>query len=101
MGPGQTRRPAAGPGTVQAPQPVADGTVRRVTILGATGSVGQSTLDVIGRNPHLFEVAALTANSNAKDLAALARHHRARLAVVADESRYAELKASLSGSGIE
>src|SRR5262245_39267874 len=60
------------------------GVVRRVTILGATGSVGQSTLDVIGRNPHLFEVTAVTANSNAGALAELARRHGARLAVLAD-----------------
>jgi 1-deoxy-D-xylulose-5-phosphate reductoisomerase len=75
--------------------------VRRVTVLGATGSVGQSTLDVVGRNPHLFEVAALTANRNAKALAEMAIRHRARLAVLADETRYGELKACLSGTGIE
>jgi hypothetical protein len=50
--------------------PADGGTARRVTVLGATGSVGQSTLDVIGRNPHLFEVVALTANSNASGGAA-------------------------------
>ena len=75
--------------------------VKRVSVLGATGSVGQSTLDVIGRNPHLFEVAALTANSNAKALADMAVRHRARLAVVADETHYGELKECLSGTGIE
>jgi 1-deoxy-D-xylulose-5-phosphate reductoisomerase len=75
--------------------------VRRVSVLGATGSVGQSTLDVIGRNPHLFEVAALTANSNAKALAEMAVRHRARLAVLADETRYGDLKECLSGTGIE
>ncbi|HEX6002050.1 MAG TPA: 1-deoxy-D-xylulose-5-phosphate reductoisomerase, partial [Hyphomicrobiaceae bacterium] len=76
------------------------GPVRRVTVLGATGSVGQSTLDVIGRNPHLFEVVALTANGNARMLAEMAVRHRARLAVVADETRYGELKECLSGTGI-
>jgi 1-deoxy-D-xylulose-5-phosphate reductoisomerase len=75
--------------------------VKRVSVLGATGSVGQSTLDVIGRNPHLFEVAALTAHSNAKALAEMAVRHRARLAVLADDARYGELKACLSGTGIE
>jgi 1-deoxy-D-xylulose-5-phosphate reductoisomerase len=75
--------------------------VRRISILGATGSVGQSTLDVIGRNPHLFEIAAVTANGNAEALAAVAVQHRARLAVLADETRYGELKACLSGTGIE
>jgi 1-deoxy-D-xylulose-5-phosphate reductoisomerase len=81
--------------------PADGGTARRVTVLGATGSVGQSTLDVIGRNPHLFEVVALTANSNAKALAEAAVRHRAHLAVVADESRYAELREHLAGSGVE
>jgi 1-deoxy-D-xylulose-5-phosphate reductoisomerase len=75
--------------------------VRRVSVLGATGSVGRSTLDVIGRNPHLFEVTALTANSNAEALAEMAKRHGARLAVLADATRYAELKACLSGTGIE
>ncbi len=79
----------------------AAGAVKRVSVLGATGSVGQSTLDVIGRNPHLFEVAALTANSNAKALAEMAVRHGARLAVLADETRYGELKECLSGTGIE
>ena len=74
---------------------------RRVTVLGATGSVGTSTLDLIGRNPHLFEVVALTAHSNVEALAALALRHRASLAVIADETRYGTLKERLSGSGIE
>ena len=59
---------------------------KRVTVLGATGSVGTSTLDLIGRNPHLFEVVALTAQSNVEALAELAVRHRASLAVVADDS---------------
>jgi 1-deoxy-D-xylulose-5-phosphate reductoisomerase len=79
----------------------AAGAVKRVSVLGATGSVGQSTLDVIGRNPHLFEVAALTAHSNAKALAEMAVRHGARLAVLADETRYGDLKECLSGTGIE
>src|SRR5262245_37747917 len=60
---------------------------KRVTVLGATGSVGTSTLDLIGRNPHLFDVVALTAHSNVEALATLALRHRASLAVVADETR--------------
>src|SRR3972149_6940818 len=74
---------------------------KRVSVLGATGSVGASTLDLIGRNPAMFEVVALTANGNAEALAELAIRHRARLAVVADERRYPELKERLAGSGIE
>jgi 1-deoxy-D-xylulose-5-phosphate reductoisomerase len=79
----------------------AEAGVRGITVLGATGSVGQSTLDVVGRNPHLFEVIAITANSDAEMLARLAIRHRARLAVLADEMRIGDLKEYLSGTGIE
>ena len=82
------------------PSASADG-VKRVSVLGATGSVGKNTLDLIGRNPNLFQVVALTANRNAQALAELAVRHRAELAVVADESRYGELKERLAGTGIE
>ncbi|MBX9588731.1 MAG: 1-deoxy-D-xylulose-5-phosphate reductoisomerase [Hyphomonadaceae bacterium] len=90
--------PAARPA---GPAPLAGPGRRRITVLGATGSVGKSTLDLIGRNPHLFEVVALSANRDAKGLAELALLHRAQLAVLADESRYAELKDHLAGTGIE
>ena len=72
---------------------------RRISILGATGSVGQSTLDLVGRSPDRFEVAALTANTNVVALAKAARRTGARLAVVADKSRLGELEDALSGSG--
>lgn len=75
--------------------------MKTVTILGATGSVGASTLDIIGRAPESFQVIALTAQSNAEKLAALAREHRAKLAVIGDETRYGELRDLLLGSGIE
>jgi 1-deoxy-D-xylulose-5-phosphate reductoisomerase len=74
---------------------------KRITVLGATGSVGTSTLDLVDRNPHMFDVVAVTANSNAQALAALARKHSASLAVIADERSYQSLKERLSGSGIE
>ena len=74
---------------------------RTVSIFGATGSVGQSTLDLVGPNRDAFEVAALTANSDADGLARVAIAHGARLAVIADEGRYGDLKAALSGSGVE
>ena len=73
----------------------------RVTILGATGSVGASTLDLISRDPDRYEIVALTANRNVEALAAAAISHRAKLAVVADPSAYGALKAALSGTGIE
>ncbi|MBO0764576.1 MAG: 1-deoxy-D-xylulose-5-phosphate reductoisomerase [Hyphomicrobiaceae bacterium] len=96
MGVGQTSATRQGAACAEAA-----GTVRRVSVLGATGSVGQSTLDVIARNPHLFEVAAVTANGNAQALAQIAVRHRARIAVLADKARYGELKACLAGTGIE
>ncbi len=74
---------------------------RRVTILGSTGSVGRNTIDLIERQPKNFIVEALTANGNAELLADQARRLGARMAVVADEGRYADLKRALDGSGIE
>ena len=74
---------------------------RSVTILGSTGSVGCNTIDLIAGQPGRFVVEALTGNRNAALLAQQARQVRARLAVVADEQAYAELKAALAGTGIE
>ncbi len=74
---------------------------RRVTVLGATGSIGRSTLAVIAEHPGRFEIEALTARTNTAELARLARRHRARLAVIADAARYHELREALAGSGIE
>ena len=59
---------------------------RKISILGATGSVGKSTLDLIERSPDRFEVVALTAATNAAALARRAIRTDARLAVVADEA---------------
>jgi 1-deoxy-D-xylulose-5-phosphate reductoisomerase len=77
------------------------GRPRRVTVLGATGSIGGNTLDLIRRHPDAFEVEALTANTSAAALAEAARATGARLAVVGDETAYAELKDALAGTGIE
>lgn len=74
---------------------------RRITILGATGSIGTSTADLVARNPDAFDVAVLTAHRNVTDLAALARDLRPKLAIVADEACYGELKEALAGTGIE
>jgi len=73
----------------------------RVTFLGATGSIGASALDLLGRRRDRYEVAALTAKRDARKLAALARQFSARLAVVAEPNAYRELKEALSGTGIE
>jgi 1-deoxy-D-xylulose-5-phosphate reductoisomerase len=74
---------------------------RTVTILGATGSVGGSTLDLIARNPDGFDVLALTAHRDAAGLAEAAMRVGARRAVIADEAAYAQLKEALAGTGIE
>jgi len=74
---------------------------RRVSILGATGSIGESTLDLIGRNPSAYRVVALTGGHNVTRLAELAILHRAELAVIADPHGYAALRAALAGTGIE
>ena len=75
-------------------------TTRTISILGATGSIGSSTLDLVRRNPQLWRVVALTANSNAAELARLAREFGAQVAVVADEAKLADLRAALAGTGI-
>ncbi|MCL3880685.1 1-deoxy-D-xylulose-5-phosphate reductoisomerase [Marivita sp. GX14005] len=75
--------------------------MKRITILGATGSIGQNTLDLIGRAPEEYEVVALTGGQNIDRLAADARRFGARLAVTADPSRLSDLRTALSGSGIE
>jgi 1-deoxy-D-xylulose-5-phosphate reductoisomerase len=74
---------------------------QRLTVLGATGSIGESTLDLVGREPERFQIVALTAQSNAEKLAKLAIAHRAEIAVVSDENAHAQLKGLLGGSGIE
>ena len=73
---------------------------KTLTILGATGSVGQSTLDLVLRDPDRFEVVALTANTNVEGLARDARATRAQLAVVADASQLDALESALAGSGV-
>lgn len=74
---------------------------RRISVLGATGSIGESTLDLIGRNPSAYRVVALTGGQNADRLAELAILHRAELAVIANPEGYAALRAALAGTGIE
>lgn len=71
---------------------------RTVTILGATGSVGTSTLDLVEREPDRFRVRALTANGDVAKLAAAARRTRAELAVVADETCLPALREALAGT---
>ena len=74
--------------------------MRSLTILGATGSIGASTLDLVRRNRDAFHVVALTGHSNVAVLAALAREFAAQIAVVGDEALLPDLRAALVGSGI-
>ncbi len=74
---------------------------RRISILGATGSIGTNTVAVIDEHPEAYEVDAVTAFGNAESLARVARKVGARLAVISDRNGYETLKAALAGSGIE
>ena len=74
---------------------------RSISIFGATGSVGLSTLDLVRQHRDAYRVIALTANGHAAELAAMAREFDAELAVVADGSAYAALKDALAGTRIE
>lgn len=75
--------------------------MRTISILGATGSIGASTLDLIRRERGKWRVIALTANCNAAELAKLAREFSPEVAVVADEGRLFDLRDALAGSGVE
>ena len=71
---------------------------RKITILGATGSIGKSALDLVERNSDRFEVTAVTAATNVEALAQVARRTGAKLAVVADETRFEDLAELLVGT---
>jgi 1-deoxy-D-xylulose-5-phosphate reductoisomerase len=75
-------------------------TARTISLLGATGSIGASTLDLVRRAPGEWRVVALTANGNVAELARLAREFSAEVAVIADGARLPELRAALAGSGV-
>lgn len=74
---------------------------RRVSIFGATGSIGQNTVDLIARDPDAYDVVALTGARNITQLAADARRLNAGIAVTAQEGLLPELRAALEGSGIK
>ena len=74
---------------------------RTVTLLGATGSIGSSTIDLLQRDPVRYRVEAVTARRNGTALAKLARELNARFAAVADPDAYQELKSGLAGTRIE
>jgi 1-deoxy-D-xylulose-5-phosphate reductoisomerase len=74
---------------------------RRITILGSTGSIGCSTIDLIKRDPEAYKVEALTANRNVDVLAEQARLLDAQFVAIGDPDRYEDLKLALSGSNAE
>ena len=73
---------------------------RSLSIFGATGSVGQSTLDLVRRNRDDWDIVALTAHSDAAGLAALAKEFRPRIAVIGDPAHAGDLRKELAGEGI-
>jgi 1-deoxy-D-xylulose-5-phosphate reductoisomerase len=68
-----------------------------ITVLGSTGSIGVSTLDVVGRHPQRFRIVALTANRDAEGMALQCRRHQPELAVMADPVAASRLRLLLSG----
>jgi 1-deoxy-D-xylulose-5-phosphate reductoisomerase len=74
---------------------------KRISILGSTGSIGDSTIDLIARDPAAYEVVALTANGNWAKLAEQAKRLKPKMAALADAAGYGDLKAALAGTGIE
>ena len=87
-------------GPIRKPNGVHSDRLCRLTVLGATGSIGRSTLDLVGRAPERFQIVALTAQSNVQELAALAKLHHAQMAVIGDEALLAELRQAVAGTGI-
>src|SRR5690348_7678327 len=73
---------------------------KKVAVLGATGSIGGSTLDVIARHPDRFRATVLTAHRNLDALVALCVQHRPQLAVIADPAMEAELSRRLAKAGV-
>ncbi|MDD5175650.1 MAG: 1-deoxy-D-xylulose-5-phosphate reductoisomerase [Sterolibacterium sp.] len=73
---------------------------QRLTILGATGSIGVSTLDVVARHPERFEVVALTAHTKVSELARLCLRHRPRYAVMTSDADAQALSSELRSSGL-
>ncbi|KIN65198.1 1-deoxy-D-xylulose 5-phosphate reductoisomerase [Sulfitobacter noctilucicola] len=75
--------------------------MRKVSILGATGSIGQNTIDLIARAPQDYDVVALTGANNIAQLASDAIKLKADVAVTADEALLPDLRDALKGSGVE
>ncbi|WP_019961853.1 1-deoxy-D-xylulose-5-phosphate reductoisomerase [Woodsholea maritima] len=74
---------------------------KRITVLGATGSIGEATLDLVRANRDQFEVVALTANTRVEDLIALALEFRPQCVALGDTQGADRLASALAGSGID
>ena len=74
--------------------------MKRIALLGATGSIGGSALDVIARHPGRYAVDALSAHSKVDELIALCQRFRPRIAAVADPAHYAALRDGLAAAGL-
>jgi 1-deoxy-D-xylulose-5-phosphate reductoisomerase len=75
--------------------------LRQVAVLGATGSIGASALDVIARHPGRLQASVLAAGNRVGELVALCRAHRPRHAVIGDPSRYPALRDGLRDAGLD
>ena len=74
---------------------------KRIALFGSTGSIGKQALEVIDANPSIFSVEVLTAHSNDELLVKQALHFQPNIVVIADEKKYAAVKAALSGHPIK
>src|SRR6185312_5554061 len=74
--------------------------MKTIAVLGATGSIGASALDVVARHPDRFRAGVLAAHRNAEALAALCAKFEPHLAVIADASRESELRDHLRAAGL-
>lgn len=74
---------------------------KRIAVLGATGSIGKSALDIVRRHPKSFKVVALTANKNSEALAVLANEFKPDFVAIGDKASYQDLKTRLDGTGVK
>ena len=74
---------------------------KNIAVIGATGSIGTQTLEIIDSHPELYRVTVMAAGSKVDKLIELARHHRPTLAVIADVTKYTALRDALEPLGIE
>ncbi len=74
---------------------------KRIAVLGATGSIGESALNIVRLHPKAFKVVALTANKNSEALAALANEFKPDFVAIGDKASYPDLKTRLDGTGVK